>query len=127
MFPRERCRQFGDNTPGIENVDSSRAGLRRGPWTVEEERGMNQANKQPPPPNAFANQGRPAFAEGGSATKKLWAITCTVGFGVFWFAGLFLAAELFGTRDLTLWPMVLTPLGFLVGTLGRIMMARETA
>jgi hypothetical protein len=88
---------------------------------------MSEANKQPSPPNAFANQGRPAFAKGGSGAKKAWAITCTVGFGVFWFAGLFLAAELFGPRDLTIWPMVLTPVGFVVGTLGRIMMVRENA
>ncbi|MHA7887614.1 MULTISPECIES: hypothetical protein [Roseicyclus] len=88
---------------------------------------MTLTGKQSPPPNAFANQGRPVFVTGGRPARKFWAITCTVGFGVFWFAGLFLVAELFGARDLTVWPLVLTPLGFLVGTLGRIMMTRETA
>lgn len=85
---------------------------------------MTEAGK-PQPPNAFANQGRPSFSKGGNGARKAWAIVCTVGFAVFWFAGLFLAAELFGARDLTIWPMILTPAGFVVGTIGRIMMVRE--
>jgi hypothetical protein len=88
---------------------------------------MTLTGKQSPAAHAFANQGRPVFVQGGSTARKFWAITCTVGFGVFWFAGPFLVSELFGARELTLWPLVLTPLGFLVGTLGRIMMTRETA
>jgi hypothetical protein len=88
---------------------------------------MSEADKQPRPPNPFANQGRPAFAEGGDRAKKIWAIVCTSGFGLFWFAGLFLAAEAFGPRDLTIWPMILTPLGFVIGLIGRVMMVREKA
>lgn len=88
---------------------------------------MTATGKQAPASNVFANQGRPSFVGGGTAARKFWAITCTVGFGVFWVAGPFFVAELFGGRELTVWPMVLTPLGFVVGTLGRIMMTRETA
>ncbi len=88
---------------------------------------MSEADKQPRPPNAFANQGRPAFAEGGDRGKKLWAIVCTSGFGLFWLAALFLLAEIFGPRDLTVWPAVLTPVGLVVGILGRVMMVRRSA
>jgi hypothetical protein len=88
---------------------------------------MSEADKQPRPPNPFANQGRPAFAEGGDRNKKMWAIVCTSGFGLFWFSGLFLAAEVFGERDLTVWPAILTALGFGVGTVGRVMMVKEKA
>ena len=79
------------------------------------------------PPNPMANIGRPAFARGGNPNRKLWALVTTVGFGLFWFAGLFLAAELLGHSDLTRWPMILTPLGLVVGLLGRAMMVRENA
>ena len=85
---------------------------------------MTRTEKQTSPPNAFANQGRPAYAKGVNGARKGWAITCTVGFAVFWFAGLFLAAGLFGERTVTVWPMILTPLGFAVGMLGRVMMTR---
>jgi predicted small integral membrane protein len=88
---------------------------------------MSEADKQPRPPNAFANQGRPAFAEGGARAKKMWAIVCTTGFGLFWFAALFLMAELFGQRDLTVWPAILTAVGLAVGMVGRVMMVRERA
>jgi VIT1/CCC1 family predicted Fe2+/Mn2+ transporter len=88
---------------------------------------MSEADKQPRPPNAFANQGRPAFAEGGDRAKKAWAIVCTSGFGLFWVAALFLLAELFGPRNLTFWPAVLTGVGLAVGILGRVMMVRRSA
>jgi hypothetical protein len=88
---------------------------------------MTEADKQPVPPNPFANVGRPAFAQGGTGAKKAWAIVTTIGFGIFWFSALFAAAELFGPRDLTIWPMILTPIGLAVGILGRVMMVRENA
>lgn len=88
---------------------------------------MTEADKQPRPPNSFANIGRPAYADGGTRAKKIWAIVCTIGFGIFWFAGLFLAAELFGQRDLTIWPVILTPAGFIIGLIGRVLMVREKA
>ena len=82
--------------------------------------------QKPPPANAaFANIGRPAFADGGKRRAKIWAIVCTVGFAIFWVSGLFLVAELFGPRDATVWPMILTPVGLIVGMVGRVMMARE--
>jgi hypothetical protein len=76
--------------------------------------------------DAFANRGRPAYARGGDRGRKIWAIVCTSGFGVFWFAALFLMAELFGQRELTFWPAILTGLGLAVGMVGRVMMERET-
>ena len=88
---------------------------------------MSEADKQPHPPNSFANIGRPAFADGGTKAKKMWAIVCTIGFGIFWFSGLFLMAEWFGPRDLTIWPVILTPIGFAIGMVGRVMMVREKA
>ncbi|MBF9042797.1 hypothetical protein HKCCE4037_05635 [Rhodobacterales bacterium HKCCE4037] len=81
--------------------------------------------KQPSPPNAFANQGRPAFVDGGTPAKKIWAIVTIVGFGVFWVALLFSLAEFFGARDLTIWAEVLTVAGLAVGILGRVMTVRE--
>jgi len=85
-----------------------------------------ETRKKPNTPNLFANQGQPTFAKRRTGAQKTWAIICTIGFGVFWVAGLFFVAELFGERDLTVWPMVLTLLGFGVGMLGRIMMTRES-
>ncbi|WP_296426148.1 hypothetical protein [Yoonia sp.] len=79
------------------------------------------------PRNLFTNVGRPAFSKGGSTAKKSWALITTIGFGIFWFAGLFAAAELFGQRDMTVWPMILTPVGLIVGMVGRVMMVREQA
>ncbi|WP_430449696.1 hypothetical protein [Rhodophyticola sp.] len=84
-------------------------------------------DKQPDPPNPFANVGRPAFVKGGTQAKKMWAIVTTVGFAIFWFSGLFLAAEVFGPRDLTIWPAILTPVGLVIGLIGRVLMAREGA
>ncbi|MDG4649412.1 hypothetical protein P6F26_13285 [Roseibacterium sp. SDUM158017] len=88
---------------------------------------MSEADKQPRPPNPFANQGRPAFAEGGGGAKKMWAIVCTSGFGLFWFSALFLMAGLFGQRELTFWPAILTAVGLIVGMTGRVMMVKEKA
>jgi hypothetical protein len=82
--------------------------------------------KQPQASGSFANIGRPAFAGGGDRRKaKIWAIVCTVGFAIFWVSGLFLVAEVFGPRELAVWPMILTPVGLIVGMVGRVMMARE--
>ena len=88
---------------------------------------MTTEPKQPTPPNPFINAGRPAFAKGGDKAKKIWAIVTTIGFGIFWFSALFLAAGFFGARDMTIWPMVMTPISLAIGILGRVMMVRENA
>lgn len=82
-------------------------------------------DKQPTPPNPFANQGRPAFADGGDKSKKMWAIVTTIGFGIFWVSLLYLIAEVVGPLDFVFWPLVMTPLGLAVGILGRMMMSRK--
>jgi len=47
------------------------------------------------------NIGTPEFASGRSRSeRKLWAIVTTIAFAVFWFAGLFTAAGLYGQQDL---------------------------
>jgi len=88
---------------------------------------MTSEPRQPTPPNPFVNAGRPAFVQGGNRSKKVWALVTTVGFGIFWFSALFLAAECFGPRDLTFWPAILTPVSLAIGIVGRVMMARERA
>ncbi|OAN77342.1 hypothetical protein A8B78_14595 [Jannaschia sp. EhC01] len=82
-------------------------------------------DKQPTPPNPFANQGRPAFEDGGNRPKKIWAIVTTVGFGIFWVSLLYLIAELVGPLDIVIWPMILTPVGLAIGIFGRVMMSRK--
>ena len=81
---------------------------------------------QPKAPNVFANQGRPSFVAGSDPAKKSWAIICTVAFAIFWFSALFLAAELFGQQDLAIWPLILTPVSFAIGTFARIMLGRRS-
>ncbi|MFW5655796.1 MAG: hypothetical protein ACOCYW_09180 [Roseicyclus sp.] len=66
------------------------------------------------------NIGRPEFARGRSrAERKLWAIVTTVAFAVFWFAGLFTAAGLYGQQGLHWSGPVLTALGLGVGLYAR--------
>jgi fatty acid desaturase len=66
------------------------------------------------------NIGTPEFAHRRPASeRKLWAIVTTVAFAVFWFAGLFTAAGLYGEGGLH-WSMpVLTVLGLGVGLFAR--------
>jgi hypothetical protein len=66
------------------------------------------------------NIGQPDFARGAvSPGRKLHAILATVGFGLFWVAGLFLVASLVGSQPLH-WSMpVLCAIGLAVGIYGR--------
>ena len=66
------------------------------------------------------NIGTPDFARGAStAQRKLWAIATTVGFGLFWIAGLFVVASLVGGEPMQ-WAMpVLCVAGLALGLYGR--------
>lgn len=66
------------------------------------------------------NIGTPDYASGmASGQRKLFAILATVGFGLFWVAGLFLVASLVGSEPLH-WSMpFLCALGLAVGLYGR--------
>ena len=67
------------------------------------------------------NIGKPEFATTGRSRseRKLWAIVTTVAFAVFWFAGLFTAAGLYGQQGLHWSGPVLTVLGLGVGLYAR--------
>lgn len=68
-----------------------------------------------------SNIGTPEFAEGRStAQRKVWAIVCTIGFAVFWFSGLFVAAGLFGQGGLHWSAPVLAVIGLAVGLFARM-------
>jgi len=68
-----------------------------------------------------SNVGTPEFAKGRTTSeRKLWAIVCTVGFAVFWFSGLFVAAGLFGQSGLHWSAPVLAVLGLGVGLFARM-------
>ena len=66
------------------------------------------------------NIGKPEFAAGRRRSeRKLWAIVTTVAFAVFWFAGLFTAAGLYGQQELHWSGPVLTVLGLGLGLYAR--------
>ncbi|KPQ16884.1 MAG: Protein of unknown function (DUF1129) [Rhodobacteraceae bacterium HLUCCO18] len=66
------------------------------------------------------NIGKPEFATGRSTgERKMWAIVTTVAFAIFWFAGLFLAAGLFGQQTLNWTTAVLAAIGLVVGLYAR--------
>ena len=66
------------------------------------------------------NIGTPDYARGASTTqRKLWAIATTVGFGMFWIAGLFVVASLVGEQPMQ-WAMpVLCVAGLAIGLMAR--------
>jgi hypothetical protein len=66
------------------------------------------------------NIGTPDFARGASTTeRKLWAIATTIGFGMFWVAGLFVVASIVGDAPMQ-WSMpVVCGLGLALGLYGR--------
>ncbi len=66
------------------------------------------------------NIGTPDFATGRSTgERKMWAIVTTVAFAVFWFAGLFVAAGLWGEGGLHWSAPVLAAAGLAVGLYAR--------
>ncbi|MBF9057625.1 hypothetical protein HKCCSP123_00380 [Rhodobacterales bacterium HKCCSP123] len=66
------------------------------------------------------NIGTPEFARGRTTSeRKMWAIVTTIAFAVFWFAGLFLAAGLYGQQDMHWSAPVLSVLGLAVGLFAR--------
>jgi uncharacterized membrane protein len=66
------------------------------------------------------NIGKPEFATGRTTSeRKMWAIVTTVAFAVFWFAGLFLAAGLYGQQEVHWSAPVLAVLGLAVGLYAR--------
>lgn len=66
------------------------------------------------------NIGTPDFARGAATRdRKLWAIVTTVGFGLFWTAGLFVVASLVGQAPMH-WSMpMLCALGLAIGLVAR--------
>jgi hypothetical protein len=66
------------------------------------------------------NIGTPDYARGASTAKrKLWAIATTIGFGLFWVAGLFVMASIVGDAPLQWGMPVLCVLGLALGLYGR--------
>ncbi len=66
------------------------------------------------------NIGKPEFASGRSTReRKVWAIVTTVAFAIFWFAGLFVAAGLFGQQSMSWTTAVLAAVGLAVGLYAR--------
>lgn len=67
------------------------------------------------------NIGKPEFAQTRSRQeRKFWAIVTTVGFAIFWFSGLFMAAGLWGQQSLHWSAPVLAAVGLALGLFGRM-------
>ena len=66
------------------------------------------------------NIGTPDYARGAVSTgRKICAVLTTVGFGLFWVAGLFLAASVIGGQPIAWSMVVLCGLGLALGIYGR--------